>query len=1003
MFHTKGVSTSLIMHVYRHPKLEVYLLVVCTIAKYSVARAIPEVEVDIRHAQRFLNLKSDVCHPETFSHTPNYICCSGRILPVDHPKLKCLHGKPFKRTRTKIKCGPKAQLLSKYGKKYGCCKDQRYKRSHLLCHRGNTYKPLKIPCLPGFQPSDILLSESREPTYTCQPCPTGLFSAYFGMEKCLTCTSCEHVITECLPDRDSECKDNFEYEVRNLCQGKKCSTWKGKRRKMGYAKNLKRPLKVDVESVLTSSREATSNLWTNSASIRPSPLAASTATPPQSARCCDFNATRLKPYEENSTLSNGIDLDEKESLRHTRLLYFVPIVVIVLVLAFSVILLLVFGLFRKGSKRYSKPPEINEAADTAAANNDAYCALLQEDASCCHILPDDPVSNTNCLVSMSYSTASVQQHSQAPLIRATQGHRRCHSEPFATKGPPISHPYANVSESEACQKRWPDVMDLAFPRCSNKPENASLSNWSKTFHSLPSLLNVMKGSCRLASVDNAISEPLEFWKFLPSLIKQFEKSVSYCDMNATDCLVRDQFTQTSIKKTNRRNILGGEWDRGASFDHNGGSLPKAGSAVNLTVPPGAVDAGMAVKIHGKVFTNLDRFVQLFKLRQGEKFVSPVVEFVENQRFQFHRHLVIMIPVSQYDLDDSTFRVLCIPGDGDMSVTSVPRHTRRHPPSHEAEPDVYYDVIEEGFVHVYTKHFTAFACSSCSRDKIYLEGVVMSRTRTLGDSLIEVTIRLFICDKLHLIKDFLTELEENQRKFEFQTVDAKTIQLHETVDKNDELCTNLELSDRSQGKWRPRTRNGGRSIFDNSKKTISNVLSCETPSDLPEIAGEWTYESESEPSFIECFLDVEHLSLTVKNAVVMRTTYDIVISLGPATPNLSPTSCQKNSEITFINSLASDLDIREARRFAREMGVPDTKTELVFNDNSGDGFECKYRVVLSCFRQLGPKVFRQKLPEVLTIIGRLDMVQTFSHCHFSPKDDPSSSQSHRVNTKLETDV
>lgn len=436
-----------------------------------------------------------------------------------------------------------------------------------------------------------------------------------------------------------------------------------------------------------------------------------------------------------------------ESRPYTRSLHFVVMSVILSSLGFFAIisiLLLIVKLFRKILTRRSKL--LHEAA-SSAASNEAYWTVLQEDS----LSPDGTASNTNCLDALDFSTAGEQQHNTALPGRAYLGHRRCRSDSFITTGSSIRLLYANLTESQAWQKSWPDVMDLAYPKCPNKPITNSLSDWSKTFYSLPGWLNVINGNCHLPSVDNVFSESLEFWKLLPAIIKHFDKFDSYSDMKAVDYLVRDQFTQTSLKKTNRRNILGGEWDICESFDHNGGSLEKAGSAVNLMVPSGAVDVGSAVKIHGKIFTSLQRFFPIFKLRQGEHFVSPVVEFVETQRFQFHRHLVIKIPVSQCDLDDSTFRVLCIPGDDDMTVTSVPRHATRR----DVKPDVYYDVIEEGFVHVYTKHFTAFACSSCNRDKIYLEGVVMSRTRAMDDRLIEVTIRLFICDKLHLIKDFLT--------------------------------------------------------------------------------------------------------------------------------------------------------------------------------------------------------------------------------------------------------
>lgn len=116
-----------------------------------------------------------------------------------------------------------------------------------------------------------------------------------------------------------------------------------------------------------------------------------------------------------------------------------------------------------------------------------------------------------------------------------------------------------------------------------------------------------------------------------------------------------------------------------------------------------------------------------------------------------------------------------------------------------------------------------------------------------------------------------------------------------------------------------------------QKTVSNVISCETPSDLPEIAGEWTYESESGPGFIECFLDVEHVPLTAENALGMKTTYDIIINPELTSPSLPPNFYQKHSEIEYLNSLVSDLEIRETKRFAREMGVSDTNTELVFSE------------------------------------------------------------------------
>lgn len=75
----------------------------------------------------------------------------------------------------------------------------------------------------------------------------------------------------------------------------------------GLKNPRKRPMKIDVDSVLPSFKDTTSIVWTNFTS----PLAVNTTGSPKPVRCCDFNTTRLQPYEENTTLSSGTNLDEK--------------------------------------------------------------------------------------------------------------------------------------------------------------------------------------------------------------------------------------------------------------------------------------------------------------------------------------------------------------------------------------------------------------------------------------------------------------------------------------------------------------------------------------------------------------------------------------------------------------------------------------------------------------------------------------------------------------------
>ena len=180
-----------------------------------------------------------------------------------------------------------------------------------------------------------------------------------------------------------------------------------------------------------------------------------------------------------------------------------------------------------------------------------------------------------------------------------------------------------------------------------------------------------------------------------------------------------------------------------------------GNAQTLKAPESDVSVcipdGVYTVLQGCSHTDHTSFADV--IPDDEYLIAPVPEFcahtLQNQEDKANLHFIVRIPHCTYDKSCWDY-IKVRYGDlyGDTTFTEIQKYQE------DGKQEVYYD-IDERFITIHTTHFTDFTCSirrNPDWPNLVLVFLFGSVTKSEGESY--VTLRLFLCSLLHLIRDYV---------------------------------------------------------------------------------------------------------------------------------------------------------------------------------------------------------------------------------------------------------
>ncbi|KAL4222087.1 hypothetical protein ACF0H5_018128 [Mactra antiquata] len=344
------------------------------------------------------------------------------------------------------------------------------------------------------------------------------------------------------------------------------------------------------------------------------------------------------------------------------------------------------------------------------------------------------------------------------------------------------------------------------------------------------------------------------------------KETLYPQMNLTSEYHKNSATQTCPKKvSNRRNIFGKNFDFVEHLTGNNNTLQMPNSEVKMTLPTRVLTDG-GVEVNSSTYRSLPELYEKFDISQDNVIASPAVEYILTGHTDLPYHAVVIMPFigDEADLKVWKFRS----DDGSSSPVDTFEVLRQGKTNEEL--DLFYN-IRGNFVHIYTKSFSGFYCTTCKHSReLRLHAYVFgSYKRFLQPLRYEVRMEIYIADEILKFEDYNEGMKKSAEIQGKILKREKEIKLPEQMKGIDKLLATLTPTVGDDDMWihKPHHKLKTRPTFEATQAVeLSNIaVKCETcsnghvdPSKKPYCI-EWymcTKENKYPSYTFQCVIDIE---------------------------------------------------------------------------------------------------------------------------------------------------
>ncbi|KAL3831355.1 hypothetical protein ACJMK2_023108 [Sinanodonta woodiana] len=461
---------------------------------------------------------------------------------------------------------------------------------------------------------------------------------------------------------------------------------------------------------------------------------------------------------------------------------------------------------------------------------------------------------------------------------------------------------------------------------------------------------------------------------------ELAKNVSFDARNLTASIWREIGSQTMRdNNTKKLNIFSEDWTLHGTFDVTGGVLRGETTSVELIIPQGLFDNFSPSEVYGSVYTKISALRRKFDLSENEEIVGPGVEFWLPSITKFNKYAIVKIPY----FGDDDISVYWFGSDSGSNEKQTLQKLEPKSKYNNANQDMYCEIGGDGFVYIYTKHFSGFLCTRCTCSgcptvntrELTLYGVVFGSFKCIDEGR-QVRIRLFIADGKAKLDDFLQEYVSQESSKGRELLETTEIGLvPDVLESEDILRMRLEVMDDEDSLWINKKKRSGLPLKpDVQHLKLSKIVRCCRQDDSPAFV-EWFLENDNSGAKrkFQCFIDID---VTVTNNRDVPTSES---TSSCSTIIIDDLRMQKNEEEEVKQCekvrgiLARMLDVERADMFLQEFRV-DVPIKLNRERVSQGHLET---VLLQCQKKYGPGLFLAKtesiirklnIPRVLEEIG-----------------------------------
>ncbi|KAK3588173.1 hypothetical protein CHS0354_012238 [Potamilus streckersoni] len=465
-----------------------------------------------------------------------------------------------------------------------------------------------------------------------------------------------------------------------------------------------------------------------------------------------------------------------------------------------------------------------------------------------------------------------------------------------------------------------------------------------------------------------------------SISSGLTKDVSIDTRNLSCSIWRDIGLQTMTEKYIKKlNIFGEDWTLNGTFDATGGLLRGEVTSVELIIPHGLFDVFSTSEVYGSVYTKIGALRRKFDLSENEEIVGPGVEFWFPARPKFNKYAIVKIPY----FGDDDINVYWFPSDSGSSEILTLQKLELKSKYNNANQDMYYQIGGDGFVYIYTKHFSGFLCTRCTcskcltthRRELTLYGVTFGSYKSI-DQRRQVRVRLYIADGKAKLDAFLQEyvsLESCQGREHVDTMEIGLVP--DELKSGDTLSMRLEVMDDEGGQWIHKKMRSGQPLKPEVQfLQLSKIVRCCRQDDYPAFV-EWFLENPNSGAKLtfQCFIDIDVTVTSCRdlNASDSTSSCSTIIIEGLRMQKGEEEELKRCEKVRGI--LSKLLDSKTANTFLQELGV-DTSVTFAREKASHGYME---NVLLLCQSKYDPGRFlamtesiirKLNLPRILEEIG-----------------------------------
>ncbi|KAL3831356.1 hypothetical protein ACJMK2_023109 [Sinanodonta woodiana] len=444
------------------------------------------------------------------------------------------------------------------------------------------------------------------------------------------------------------------------------------------------------------------------------------------------------------------------------------------------------------------------------------------------------------------------------------------------------------------------------------------------------------------------------------------KDVSTDTKNLTGSIWRDvgSMTDNHIKKLN---IFGEDW----------------ALHVELIIPNGVFDMFSTSEVYGSVYTKISALRRKFDLSENEEIVGPGVEFWFPSITKFNKYAIVKIPY----FGDDDISVYWFPSNICSSENLTLQKLALKSKYNNANQDMYYKIGGDGFVYIYTKHFSGFLCTRCScrkchathRRELTLYGVVFASYRYI-DKGRQVRIRLYIADGKAKLCDFLQEyvsLESSQGRELIETTEIGLVP--DELESGDILSMRLEVMDDEDGQWIHKKKGSGQPLKPEVQcLQLSKIVRCCRQDDYPTFV-EWFLENVNSGTKInfQCFIDIDVTTVTNnRNVPASESTSSC------STIIIDDLRMQKGEEEDLKRcekvrrTLSRLLDSKTGNTFLQELGVDTSLTSA--REKLNDGY--LENMLLLCQNKFYPGRFLAMTESIIRKLNIPHILEELGSCY-----------------------